>query len=346
MKKANTIYSYPSEFMEQLTIINSIYNQRPIEPFTPTENLLNLVSKETQLQLERNNSAIEEINLFLQDIKKDFKDILNHPYAEILFTNLDSEISLALIFYYYEESTDTAKEESVYFFVQQHLSNRDLSFASKEEFTKTVFELDTTDSIKYQLIQIIYSFDDFYQYIHQLIEIINPKYQLLLTKYQPMIDKFMIDLNNEINQQKLTFFKEFAKSSYIVYPSIINAHSLVGRIVPFSDSIVYSFGIFILTGLRLKEVRLEEENSILSLFKALSDKTKYTILTLLKTKDYYSQELAKELSLTGATISHHMNQLLELNLVTFTTEKKRVYYHLNTEEIEKVIIILNQNFLN
>ena len=43
--------------------------------------------------------------------------------------------------------------------------------------------------------------------------------------------------------------------------------------------------------------------------KMLSDPTKLAILAILKKEPTYQSDLAKRLSLTTATISHHMNQL-------------------------------------
>nr|WP_242704347.1 winged helix-turn-helix domain-containing protein [Enterococcus sp. 665A] len=51
---------------------------------------------------------------------------------------------------------------------------------------------------------------------------------------------------------------------------------------------------------------LSKEDLLIGL-KAISDKNKLEILSFLKEKSSYNLELAKQLNLTPATISHHMN---------------------------------------
>lgn len=61
------------------------------------------------------------------------------------------------------------------------------------------------------------------------------------------------------------------------------------------------------------------------LLKALADKTRMNILTLLLHHDYCVRALANELSLTEATISQHLKVLREAGLVV--GEKRGYYMH-------------------
>lgn len=73
----------------------------------------------------------------------------------------------------------------------------------------------------------------------------------------------------------------------------------------------------------------------IKLFKVLSDDRRLEILRMVGKKPRYATELAKELGLTKATVSYHMNLIIEQGLVTIRVEQNRVYYDLNTERLNK-----------
>lgn len=68
--------------------------------------------------------------------------------------------------------------------------------------------------------------------------------------------------------------------------------------------------------------------------KCLSDPTKLSILTILREKSTYQTALARKLGLTTATISHHMNKLLQNNFVKYQFIDKKSYYEYQPEQIK------------
>lgn len=91
--------------------------------------------------------------------------------------------------------------------------------------------------------------------------------------------------------------------------------------------------------LKLKNGQKEEPDQeyIEKVLKLLGDKSKFAILTYIKDKRAYGSELAKQLNLTTATISHHMGALFSAGLITAEEEDNRVYYRGNTEAIRYVL---------
>ena len=80
----------------------------------------------------------------------------------------------------------------------------------------------------------------------------------------------------------------------------------------------------------------ENQSRIICQFlKAISDENRLTILKQLSIKPSYGQELAEKLSITPATIKHHLAVLEELKLVKARRTEHKVYYLINKEEIEK-----------
>lgn len=81
----------------------------------------------------------------------------------------------------------------------------------------------------------------------------------------------------------------------------------------------------------------EYSEQALKNLKILSDRSKFEILSSIKNKRAYSSELAKQLNLTTATISHHMSALLSAGLVRIEKEETKIFYRANTSEIEKLL---------
>ncbi len=71
--------------------------------------------------------------------------------------------------------------------------------------------------------------------------------------------------------------------------------------------------------------------------KMLADPTKLEILAILKDGSTYQSDLARRLSLTTATISHHMGQLFEKGFVESEMRNKKLYYTYQPEMVEHTL---------
>ena len=85
-----------------------------------------------------------------------------------------------------------------------------------------------------------------------------------------------------------------------------------------------------------KEEELEAAQ-VLRALKLLSDKSKFDILCRISKESAYGNQLAKEMNLTAATISHHVNTLMTEGLVTIRLEDKKVYYEPDKENLRKIL---------
>ena len=72
-------------------------------------------------------------------------------------------------------------------------------------------------------------------------------------------------------------------------------------------------------------------------FKALSDKTRREILSILSEGAKTAGEIASHFEMTGATVSHHLNVLKAAGLVSDTKRGKFIYYELNTSVMDELI---------
>lgn len=101
------------------------------------------------------------------------------------------------------------------------------------------------------------------------------------------------------------------------------------------DNVTVYLGIEVFDRLERKQEAPYDDTVLLARLKAIGDSTRVKILHLLAERPYYLQELAKELGLTPATVSHHMGILLAEELIGLmvTGGKKRVYYQLQEEKL-------------
>ena len=73
-------------------------------------------------------------------------------------------------------------------------------------------------------------------------------------------------------------------------------------------------------------------------FKALSDPARREILTMLREGRKSAGEIAAKFDMTGATVSYHLKQLKNAELVYETREKNFIYYTLNTSVFEEILM--------
>ena len=75
-----------------------------------------------------------------------------------------------------------------------------------------------------------------------------------------------------------------------------------------------------------------------SAFKALSDKTRREILTLLKEKGRLSAgDRASHFNMTQATVSHHLSILTSAGLIVDEKQGKYIYYEINTTVMQDML---------
>ena len=133
-------------------------------------------------------------------------------------------------------------------------------------------------------------------------------------------------LNNHVNV-------EFSDDEiYNIYPTICQPDTIRLSILDYHPVPAIAIGVGIYPLTKLFDQAQKDSGGMTDFFKALSDPTKLLILMKLKEQSYYSAQLADMQKLSGPTISHHMNILINLRIVTIRKQGKRVYYELNKEQ--------------
>lgn len=73
----------------------------------------------------------------------------------------------------------------------------------------------------------------------------------------------------------------------------------------------------------------------LNALKLISEKNRFAILSNIKKEPSFGNEIAGRLGLTTATVSHHMNQLVDSDLVYYKQNGTRFYYYSNQDNLKK-----------
>lgn len=132
-----------------------------------------------------------------------------------------------------------------------------------------------------------------------------------------------------------------------IHPSIVNFNAVSVHI---SKSILFDitshdnlfFGYKIHDLIYKFQGSDEDSEIIVSRLKCLGDKSKFTILKLLKERPMFGQEIASALSLTTATVSYHMNTLLCAKLIFIERIENKIFYTINSESIDEIIKVITK----
>jgi DNA-binding transcriptional ArsR family regulator len=77
------------------------------------------------------------------------------------------------------------------------------------------------------------------------------------------------------------------------------------------------------------------------IFKALAEKNRRKIITVLKDQDMSVYEILKYLEISQATLSNHLSILRKANLVSFVINGKQRIYRLNKLPLEELVKNMN-----
>ena len=73
------------------------------------------------------------------------------------------------------------------------------------------------------------------------------------------------------------------------------------------------------------------------IFKALNDQTRRDILELLRKKEMTAGEIAERFSISGPSISHHLELLKRAGLIEAEKQGQYIIYSLNTTVLDDMI---------
>ena len=218
----------------------------------------------------------------------------------------------------------------------------------KEEQQPLVEQLEETDltgAEKWQLLRII---QDASPYLDQLTNMLAPVKALIDESFslvKPLLEDFV--RRWQAYFEKVSF-KDFLSenigmepgdvSGYTlhIYPSIFECGTILLHMDPDTQNIYMQVGLCLPEGINVKALPMES-HLLLEGLKALSDKSKLTILSHIRDKRSYGQELARETGLSTATISHHMSALINCGFILLERVENRIYYQMDKENLRRFL---------
>lgn len=168
-----------------------------------------------------------------------------------------------------------------------------------------------------------------------------PAYEHAILSVEKPLKRLLEEFSK--SQYKLTSILKQENQEIVITPTLIYpAVEILG-----TDRNGYSYryvGLFTKEIYKMMDNLKISRNNLIPILKILSDSSKFDILVSLKISPKYNMELAEQLGLTAATISHHMNVLLTHDFVSVEKRDGRVYYTLVKDTIENIISELQYTF--
>ncbi|WP_315114692.1 winged helix-turn-helix domain-containing protein [uncultured Clostridium sp.] len=202
--------------------------------------------------------------------------------------------------------------------------------------------LDLKENTKWKLMIILNDPKKYYKSLIKIIEDNRNAYNEAYKVIEKPLSKLLSNYIKYVNSDKCEILNNIIKNNDNEI-SVIPTLAFGASLVEFKNT--YFMGV-------LYELISQEcincmgiKGELVLKLKALSDKSKLEIISLLKAGPKYSLEIAEALKLTPATVSYHMSSLVEYSMVVVEKKQGRVYYHLNKIQLKNFIDELNSILL-
>lgn len=248
----------------------------------------------------------------------------------------------------YKERLHAINEEKKVKIYADIINSQDAPNAQEEElksFEDLLRLLDTSaydKDIRWETIKIYHNQEASY---HEVYYIISEVQKLLKDKYSKTV--------SELEQEFYTYWSEYIKNSDIIetfrnqlkitweceketmlVPCLFQPYSITFSITEaqYCNFDMIRISVMLDADLILADKKISKED-VVNIGKLFSDKSKMDILELISEQPYYGREIANELNLTTATISYHVNTLLQMGFIKAQLMSNKVYYSIDKERI-------------
>lgn len=215
-----------------------------------------------------------------------------------------------------------------------------LSFADDAAFSAYVMQSDMAIDVKAKVMMLYTQHDRF----AEAYQDISDRTQTLLRKHEHLIaEKVQAcvqvlgqwleedGLGGTLANLDIPIVLVESDEVYDIYP-----HVALSDGVRLADTkICWGVNFISLLTIRRQDGLTNEKTA--EMLRVMGDKTKFEILSLLRTEMCYGSELAERLGLSAATISHHVSQLTSLRMVNIVKQGNRIYYEVNREQIAFIL---------
>lgn len=174
------------------------------------------------------------------------------------------------------------------------------------------------------------------EFVKQGVEVLKEYYPVIKADFEKAVSNLQDRKNMEAYLDKLEVIKLGDVESMIVQPCIVTYNQL-SIACEDNGEVMADTGIYMLLPDVMVNNFAGNDGRIISALKALGDTTRLKIIHMLSGKKMYIQEIADDLGLTPATVSHHMNILLQERLISITVDAakaKKIFYEMNASQLK------------
>ncbi|MDF2870343.1 MAG: transcriptional regulator, ArsR family [Anaerocolumna sp.] len=221
---------------------------------------------------------------------------------------------------------------------------RDVKIENLSELIEFLKDLETEDSVKMKMITI---YSERYtllpraqQFIAEAIKILQEFYPIVEEEFEEAILSLQDKSYLESNLKELGLIKFGKCNQMVVQPCILPYNQIA---VDWRDEeekdVAADIGIYVFRLSSTHKKIALSDSKILSALKTLGDATRLKIVRMLFGRKMYIQEIADVLGLTPATVSHHINLLLQEGFVCVTVDvekAKKIFYEINPEKFNEL----------
>lgn len=311
--------------------------------------------------------TIEEMEDFFAKFKSYKKAVIGeilpiynrYPSLEWLFkpvkynVNMDECMGVSLISYLIGYSTEYMNDdlidkvtlEFVFDVLSDIFGTEDAENLKIEGISDLVNVLENNnindDIFKMHLIRLYHAR---YKTIRDLWEMLNLCVPILKKHYDMIEDHVQMALQALPSGEGLERILKVSAGLYIrsnldctLYPTIYFFNRIKYELNPISRQAYV--GIYVLQLINLKEKNEYMEDELVKDLKALGDPTRFKIIRILLEREMYLKELAEEINLTSATVSHHIDILQKSNLISVTIgddDGRKVLFDVNREKLKSI----------
>ncbi|WP_097002846.1 ArsR/SmtB family transcription factor [Lacrimispora amygdalina] len=355
-------------YIESIELLFRIINKNSYQNLK-----MDILKRTDETKHEKICYQLDKLSVVQDDIEK-YTD-LNDPQILYYFSPfLSDNLCIAkILFQCMRHSTFSGSKDEIKSFIVEsmesiknddslELSYDDLDLKTsvyennqKFSFTDRINNLECEPGQKWKLLELIEHsgkhLDNLYEILDQTVAALN-KHEETLVELQGAATAYWVDYFEQHNFHKLmNSFYNIKEDSYPSRPTFIRTRIMACNRVIFygndenvGDYHLLDVGILFDCNFKVSKRRLSNQELSNGL-RLLSDPSKFEILRFIRNDKAYGQEIAAELKLTTATISHHMNTLMKLGLINIEKSDNKVFYQMNKEAVNYLLEVTKSKLL-
>jgi DNA-binding transcriptional ArsR family regulator len=215
----------------------------------------------------------------------------------------------------------------------------------KDELVSRLIRSDLPDTLKYRFMIFMDNPDGVLKHLFGMYELVKDSWlkhqkhfdgmvKSHLKKFETMSDADMIAF-----VEKTISIRSLPQNQNIaIAPSVFSYNTLSFMDLPWyqsdATSSIWYLGVKLFDIFDLINSTSDQRQRLTTALKVLSEQSKLEILMLCKKTPQYGVNLAKQLKLSTATVSYHLNALVNLGYLSLNMEGNRIYYKTHKDRIQ------------